>query len=49
MKYIKLFENFKESELLINAADKKGEMIVRELEKPEPNLNLKLKIQLNLF
>jgi len=39
MKYIKLFENFKESELLINAADKKGEMIVRELEKPEPNLN----------
>jgi hypothetical protein len=36
-------------ELMIIPPNKKGEMIVRELEKPEPNLNLKLKMQLNLF
>ena len=40
MKYIKLFENFEEHELMNTSSDKKGEMIVRELEKPEPNIEL---------
>ena len=43
MKYIKLFENFEDYdpyELMIIPPNKKAEMIVREVEKPEPNLNL---------
>ena len=43
MKYIKLFENFEEHdpyELMMVPPYKKGEMIIRELEKLEPNLNL---------
>ena len=43
MKYIKLFENFEDYdpyELMIIPPNKKGEMLVSEVEKPEPNLNL---------
>ena len=43
MKYIKLFENFGEYdpyELMIIPPNKKGEMLVGELSKDEPNLNL---------
>ena len=43
MKYIKLFENFEgydPYELMIIPPNKKGEMLVSEVEKPEPNLDL---------
>ncbi len=43
MKYIKLFENFESYdpyELMIIPPNKKAEMIVREIKKSEPNLNL---------
>ena len=43
MKYIKLFENFEDYdpyELMIIPPNKKAEMLVEELEKDEPNLNL---------
>jgi ankyrin repeat protein len=43
MKYIKLFENFEPHdpyELMIVSPNKKSEMIMRECEKDEPNLNL---------
>jgi ankyrin repeat protein len=43
MKYIKLFEAFKPHdpyELMIIPPNKKAEMIMREIEKDEPNLNL---------
>jgi ankyrin repeat protein len=43
MKYIKLFEAFKPHdpyELMIIPPNKKAEMIMRECEKDEPNLNL---------
>ena len=43
MKYLKLFENFDSYdpyELMIIPPNKKGEMIVEELRKVEPNLNL---------
>ena len=43
MKYIKLFENFEDYdpyELMIMSPNKKGEMLVKEIEKDEPNLNL---------
>ena len=43
MKYLKLFENFEDYdpyELMIIPPNKKTEMIVSELEKLEPNLNL---------
>lgn len=43
MKYIKLFENFEEYdpyELMIIPPNKKGEMLIEEIDKPEPNLNL---------
>ena len=43
MKYLKLFENFKDYdpyELMITPPNKKGEMIIDEIRKPEPNLNL---------
>ena len=43
MKYLKLFENFEDYdlyELMIIPPNKKGEMLVSEVEKPEPNLNL---------
>ena len=43
MKYIKLFENFESYdpyELMIIPPNKKAEMIVREINKDEPNLNL---------
>ena len=43
MKYIRLFENFEDYdpyELMIIPPNKKGEMLVSEVEKPEPNLNL---------
>ena len=43
MKYIKLFENFEDYdpyELMIIPPNKKGEMLVEEIQKPEPNLNL---------
>jgi hypothetical protein len=43
MKYIKLFENFEgvdPYELMLIPPGKKAEMIVRELETLEPNLNL---------
>ena len=43
MKYIKLFENFEDYdpyELMIISPNKKGEMLMGELQKPEPNLNL---------
>ena len=43
MKYIKLFENFDSYdpyELMIIPPNKKGEMLVSEVEKPEPNLDL---------
>ena len=43
MKYIKLFENFEDYdpyELVMLSPNKKGEMLVGELKKDEPNLNL---------
>ncbi len=43
MKYIKLFENFEAHdpyELMMIPPNKKAEMIVREINKDEPNLNL---------
>ena len=43
MKYIKLFENFKPHdpyELMIIPPNKQAEMIVREIKKDKPNLNL---------
>ena len=43
MKYIKLFENFEDYdpyELMIIPPNKKGEMLVEEIQKPEPNLDL---------
>ena len=43
MKYIKLFENFEPYdpyELMITPPNKKAEMIIREINKREPNLNL---------
>ena len=43
MKYIKLFENFEEYdpyELMITPPNKKGEMLVEEIKKDKPNLNL---------
>ena len=43
MKYLRLFENFEDYdpyELMIIPPNKKGEMLVSEVEKPEPNLNL---------
>ena len=43
MKYIKLFENFEDYdpyELMIIPPNKKAEMLMRELEKDEPNLDL---------
>ena len=43
MKYIKLFENFEDYdpyELMIIPPNKKGEMLMKEIKKPEPNLNL---------
>ena len=43
MKYIKLFENFEDYdpyELMITPPNKKAEMIIREINKREPNLNL---------
>jgi ankyrin repeat protein len=43
MKYIKLYENFEPHdpyELMIIPPNKKAEMIVREINKDEPNLNL---------
>ena len=43
MKYLKLFENFESYdpyELMIIPPNKKAEMIVREIRKDEPNLNL---------
>ena len=43
MKYIKLFENFEEYdiyELMITTPNKKAEMIMKEIKKSEPNLNL---------
>jgi ankyrin repeat protein len=43
MKYIKLFENFEDYdpyELMITPPNKKGEMIIDEIRKPEPNLNI---------
>ena len=43
MKYIKLFENFEDYdpyELMITPPNKKAEMLIDEIRKPEPNLNL---------
>ena len=43
MKYIKLFENFEgydPYELMITPPNKKAEMLVQEINKREPNLNL---------
>ena len=43
MKYIKLFENFEDYdpyELMITPPNKKSEMLVQEINKREPNLNL---------
>ena len=43
MKYIKLFENFNDYdpyELMITPPNKKGEMLVEEIQKREPNLDL---------
>ena len=43
MKYIKLFENFDSYdpyELMIIPPNKKAEMIIKEITKDEPNLNL---------
>ena len=43
MKYIKLFENFDSYdpyELMITPPNKKGKMLVEEIQKPEPNLSL---------
>jgi ankyrin repeat protein len=43
MKYIKIFENFEEYdpyELMITPPNKKGEMLVEEIKKDKPNLNL---------
>ena len=41
MKYIKLFENYDPYELMITPPNKKGEMLVREIEKKgKANLNL---------
>ena len=43
MKYIKLFENFEDYdpyELMITPPNKKGEMLVEEIQKREPNLDL---------
>ena len=43
MKYIKLFENFNDYdpyELMITPPNKKGEMLVEEIQKLEPNLDL---------
>ena len=43
MKYLKLFEDFNDYdpyELMITPPNKKGEMLVGEVEKREPNLNL---------
>ena len=42
MKYIKLFENFEDYdpyELMITPPNKKAEMLIDEIRKPEPNLN----------
>ena len=43
MKYIKLFENFEDYdpyELMIIPPNKKGEMLMKEIKKDKPNLNL---------
>ena len=43
MKYIRLFENFEDYdpyELMITPPNKKSEMLVQEINKREPNLNL---------
>ena len=43
MKYLKLFEDFNDYdpyELMITPPNKKGEMLIDEIRKPEPNLNL---------
>ena len=43
MKYLRLFENFEDYdpyELMIIPPNKKGEMLVEEIQKPEPNLDL---------
>ena len=43
MKYLKLFEDFNDYdpyELMITPPNKKGEMLIDEIQKPEPNLNL---------
>ena len=43
MKYLKLFEDFNDYdpyELMIIPPNKKGEMLVNEVEKPEPNLDI---------
>ena len=42
-------ESYDPYELMITPSNKKGEMLIDEIRKPEPNLNLKLKMQLNLF